>query len=442
MINIAETTENDVDLEYALALAIRLHQTGHLDDAEALYKTILDQFPNCPDALHFFGLLMHQKGDSERAIQLIEQSLVDAPNYFDAYNNLGNIYTKLDKLDKAEENYRKALKINPNEEAANNNLGIVLSRLSRFEEAEEVLIKAIDLMPDNPDFHRNLGNLFKRQGQFSKSASAYRQVLNLRQYNSENYEHLYHVLYLQGNFEEALQLVKQWLEHDPDNPLALHRWHSYQGDSSITRASDEYISRTFDSFSECFDSVLKHLDYKAPFLVADAVKEVQQKEGKQLHILDAGCGTGLCGPLLKPFAAQLNGVDLSGKMLDRARDRGCYDALFLAELTAFIAEYDSDCEVIVSADTLVYFGDLQPVFQAVAKTLVPGGYFVFTLERSEDHLPLGYQIHQHGRFSHTEAYIRHNLNGSGLSVLKLEKAMLRYETGVPVDGFLVAACKS
>lgn len=441
MTNIAETTENEVDFDYALALAIRLHQTGHLDDAETLYKTILDQYPTCPEALHFFGLLVHQRGDSERAIQLIEQALAETPDYFDAYNNLGNIYTKLEELDRAEENYRKALQINPNEASAYNNLGIVLSRLSKFEEAEEVLTKAIDLLPDSPEFHRNFGNLFKRQGKFAKAASAYRQVLNLRPYNSDNYEHLYHVLYLQGNFEEALNLVKQWLEHDPENPLALHRWHSFKGDASLTRASDEYISKTFDSFSECFDSVLKHLDYKAPFLVADAVKEIQQKAGKHFHILDAGCGTGLCGPLIKPFAVRLNGVDLSGKMLDRARERGCYDELFQAELTAFIVAYDSDCEVIVSADTLVYFGDLQPVFQAVAKTLVPSGYFIFTLERSEDDLPLGYQIHQHGRFSHTEAYIRHILTGSGLSVLKLEKAMLRYETGVPVDGFLVVASK-
>lgn len=442
MTNITEATENEVDLEYALALAIRLHQTGHLDDADALYTTILDQFPTCPDALHFYGLLVHQKGDSERAIQLIEQSLVEAPNYFDAYNNLGNIYTKLNELDKAEENYRKALQINPNEATAYNNLGIVLSRLAKFEEAEELLTKAIDLLPDSPEFHRNFGNLFKRQGQFAKAASAYRQVLNLRPYNSDSYEHLYHVLYLQGNFDEALNLVKQWLEHDPENPLALHRWHSFNGDPSLTRASDEYISKTFDNFSECFDSVLKQLDYKAPFLVADAVKDIHQKADKSFHILDAGCGTGLCGPLIKPFASHLAGVDLSEKMLDRARERDCYDELFQAELTAFIENYDAGCDVIVSADTLVYFGDLQPVIQAVATALSFQGHVVFTLERSEDDLARGYQIHQHGRFSHTEPYIKNTLNSAGLSVIKIDKVMLRYENGVPVDGFLVIACKS
>jgi predicted TPR repeat methyltransferase len=81
------------------------------------------------------------------------------------------------------------------------------------------------------------------------------------------------------------------------------------------------------------------------------------------------------------------------------------------------------------------------VSQAVAGALLSAGYFVFTLERSEGDLPQGYQIHQHGRFSHTEAYIRNTLNAAGLTVIKLEKVMLRYEAGIPVDGFLVVACK-
>ena len=38
------------------------------------------------------------------------------------------------------------------------------------------------------------------------------------------------------------------------------------------------------------------------------------------RILDAGCGTGLCGPLLRPLAARLVGVDLSEKMVELARD--------------------------------------------------------------------------------------------------------------------------
>lgn len=436
-----EVSEQEVDLDYAMAAAIRLHQTGQLDQAEALYRAILDAFPQCPEALHFFGLLRHQQGDSDAAIRLIEQSLAEAPQYSDAYNNLGNIYNKLEQFEQAADAYGKALELNPDNAGAYSNFGVVLGHLSRFDEAVEAFTMAVSLMPDNSEFYRNLGNVFKKQGDFAKSAAAYRQVLSLKPYNAENYENLCVVLYLQGNVEEAILLVKQWLEYDPKNPLALHRLESYTGELSLPRASDEYICKTFDSFSDSFDMVLKGLEYKAPFLVADAVKDMQGKAEKALDILDAGCGTGLCGPLIKPFAAKLVGVDLSAKMLDKARRRGCYDELFQAELTAFIKGYDSGCDLIVSADTLVYFGDLQPVSQAVASTLLFEGYFVFTLERSEEELPKGYKIHQHGRFSHTEAYIRDTLDCSGLSVIKIDRVMLRYESGVPVDGFLVVASK-
>ena len=54
------------------------------------------------------------------------------------------------------------------------------------------------------------------------------------------------------------------------------------------------------------------------------------------NILDVGCGTGLCGALLSPYARRLVGVDLSDRMLDQARERNIYDELVKGELTAYL----------------------------------------------------------------------------------------------------------
>ncbi|OAI16080.1 hypothetical protein A1359_08670 [Methylomonas lenta] len=432
-------TATAVDIDYALAVAIRLHQTEQLVEAETMYKTILDQFPTYPEALHFYGLLKHQKGDNDQAISLIEQALAEAPEYSDAYNNLGNIFNNLEQFEKAAECYSKALDLTPDNAAAHNNYGVVLNRLSRVEEAIEAFSKAIALMPDNAEFYKNLGNGFKKQGDFTKSIKAYRKVISLKPYKSENYEYLCVVLYLQGNVEEAISLVKEWLEFDPENPLALHRLYSYTGELDLPRAADEYIAQTFDSFADSFDMVLKRLEYKAPFLVADALKQIHIKTGKALNILDAGCGTGLCGPLMKPYAAKITGVDLSAKMMERAKERDCYDALHQAELTAFIDGYSAECDVIVSSDTLVYFGDLQPVCLAAAKVLQTGGHFIFTVERTDEEVAAGYKIHPHGRFSHTAAYLNAVIESAGMQMLKLEENRLRFEAGEPVNGFLVVA---
>lgn len=70
-----EVSEQEIDLDYALGAAIKLHQTDQLDEAEAVYRIILDQFPKCPEALHFFGLLMHQRGDNDAAIRTVDSAI-------------------------------------------------------------------------------------------------------------------------------------------------------------------------------------------------------------------------------------------------------------------------------------------------------------------------------------------------------------------------------
>jgi predicted TPR repeat methyltransferase len=70
-----------------------------------------------------------------------------------------------------------------------------------------------------------------------------------------------------------------------------------------------------------------------------------------------------------------------------------------------------------------------------------GGRLVFTLEHAarEDEVPAGYRIHPHGRYSHTEAYVRRTLAEAGFELVEIEKAHLRREGGRYVDGLLVAA---
>jgi len=432
----------EVTPELALSGAIRLLQANRLEDAERIFRVLLDNFPEVPEILHFYGILAHRKGRDELAVESIEKAIAIAPTYADAYNNLGNIYNKAGQPEKAVNAYRRAIELNPGNAAAHNNLGTVLKDLDRFEEAAEQFAKAIELMPDNAELYHNFGNVFRKQGKFGEAAQAYRKAINLRPYRSDDYENLCHVLYLQGLVEEALPTIRQWLEHDPTNPLALHRLHSYTGTNAPARASDDYVRMTFDSFADSFDYVLKGLDYRAPGLVGESVAGLYDSARSELEVLDAGCGTGLCGAFLRPYARRLTGVDLSSKMLEKAYARGQYDDLIEAELSAFMGQHADRFDLIVSADTLVYFGDLSEVFDRVRQALRHGGHFIFTVERTDERPPAGYQINLHGRYSHTEDYLRRGLESTGLAVRRIEEQMLRYEAGVPVDGFLIIAARS
>jgi predicted TPR repeat methyltransferase len=159
-------------------------------------------------------------------------------------------------------------------------------------------------------------------------------------------------------------------------------------------------------------------------------------------VLDAGCGTGLCGAELKPFARTLTGVDLSAAMLDQARRSGSYDELIKAELKEYLAERPSAYDLIVSGDTFVYFGDLQPVLAAAARALRPGGWLVFSLERSGDEASHGYRLHPHGRYSHTRAYVVETLTRARLEPADVRAETLRKEAGRPVGGWIVVCRKA
>lgn len=438
MISEESQTAEPLTLEKAISVAIGLQQSQRLDQAEQIYRRILELYPNCVEALHFLGLLHQQRGQGDEAIRLIEQAVREAPDYADAYNNLGNIYHMQGQLNKAADCYRQTIKINPKNVAAYNNLGVILKDLEQYDEAIGLFQKAIELMSDNLDFYRNLGNAYRNRGDFAAAADTYRIALDSLEYSPENYENLSHMLYLQGKYDEILPIIQQWLKHDPQNPLALHRLAALNGEH-LNKASDEYIVQVFDNFAGSFDHVLKNLDYKAPFLVAETVKQLYGQTGNKMTILDAGCGTGLCGPLLKSVAERLDGVDLSGQMLELAAKRQCYDQLIQQELVSFIASQQARYDLIISADTLVYFGELGPVCQAVSGSLTKGGHFVFTLESSEENTQEGYKLNPHGRFSHSQDYIRRTIESSDLSLVEISPVVLRSEIHQPVKGFLITA---
>jgi predicted TPR repeat methyltransferase len=197
---------------------------------------------------------------------------------------------------------------------------------------------------------------------------------------------------------------------------------------------------TFDGFANSFDAKLAQLDYKAPALVAQAVSSALGEPSGQLLIADAGCGTGLCAPYLKPYALRLVGVDLSGPMLDKARARLLYDELVQADLTQFLLANADVYDLLVSADTLCYFGRLDEFAVAARASLHAGGLLVFTVEAhdaSGDGRP--WRLQPHGRYSHRRDYLEAVLTAAGFAPPTLEGVVLRNEALKPVHGWLVSA---
>lgn len=439
-----ETTEIPAELtvDQAIELAKGFQQRLALNEAESIYRRILAHMPEHPDALHFLGILQHQRGRPEEAIRLISKALRVAPEYVDAHNNLGNIYREQDRLNEAEACYRRVIELTPENAAAYNNLGTVLRAKGLLAEAGAAYQKAIDLEPNFPNPFENLGNLLSQQGRVAEAVAHYSQAIVLNPDHPGCKKMLGIALSCIGKIEEAANVFREWADKEPDNPVARHLLAACSGKDVPQRADDAYVKQVFDNFAERFEERLESLEYQVPELISRAVDRIYDTPAGDLDFLDAGCGTGLCGPLLRPYARRLEGVDLSPGMLVRAKATGCYDALEEAELTGFIGLRHDSYDVIVSADTLCYFGDLQEVMTAVAAALRPGGFFMFTVERAgedDDKMPAGYRINPLGRYSHQESYVRRVVTEGGMELKSIAHGALRQEMGAPVAGLVVTA---
>ncbi len=280
----------------------------------------------------------------------------------------------------------------------------------------------------------NVGKTALDHGRFDVALRCYRKTVELDPEHEDAIWGLAQASHANGDREEAIAWYRRYLARNPDDPETLHMIAALGGAPAPARASDAYVREVFDNFADEFDSqLLEHLDYRAPALLAALYRDSAPVRATGLDVLDAGCGTGLAGVEFRPFARTLAGVDLSARMLDRARARGIYDDLAEADLASYFRAHRAGFDLIVAADVLCYIGDLDDVFAAAADALRPGGRFVLSVEAGD---APGYALSGSGRYVHAPAYVRETAAAAGLREILSRTDRLRTEYGAPVTGYL------
>ncbi|QDO97889.1 methyltransferase domain-containing protein [Ferrovibrio terrae] len=254
--------------------------------------------------------------------------------------------------------------------------------------------------------------------------------------NSESL--LYQVARLQVRLDrraDALITYRRMLALDPGHAEARHMVAVLAGEVP-EKANEAYVAALFDAFADSFDEKLVGwLDYCAPQHVAVAVRAALGEGKVAARGIDLGCGTGLLAPELRGLVKHLDGVDLSPKMVEKARARKMYDALTVGEIVAELGKHHGGYDLVAAADVLSYFGDLRALFDAVRAALPDDGLFVATVEKG---VGARYQAGKSGRYQHGEAYLRKRAAEAGFVVLSLEEIELRKEENRPVVGYVFA----
>ncbi len=384
-------------------LGIAQLAAGNLDEAIAAFQTAAQKDSNDAATWHLLALAHRHRNDAKEVRKCLNKALEIDPHRASAWCALGAMDAEAGNYDIAAGLFKKAIKANPNYPTAHHALGRALELAGRRDESLEAFGQA--LRASRNKARPSLPGLGSRNATSLPDAMA---ALEEKMTSLRTIE-IHHALAANADIFSPVQV--------PSNALA----------------------NLFDRYAENFDAHLQgQLQYRAPELLAEAIGAARTDE-RRWDILDLGCGTGLCGPLLKPIAASLAGVDLSANMIEKCKARGVYDRLGVGDLVATLNDNASAFDLLVAADVFLYLGDLTPAFEAATRALRPGGMLAFTVEAGG-----GDRYHLQRktlRYTHAEPYLKRLASIHGFEEVSFKTNVLRVENEKPVAGYVVVLQK-
>jgi len=415
-----------------------LKQMGQSADALLPMQKAAVLSPEDSNAHCNLGATLQDLGRSAEAEVSLKRALQINPSNAEALCNLGFAQQSQGRPDEAEASYRRALQIKPDFAVAHCNLGMTLHNMGQLVEAEASYRRALQINPDSAEAHCNLGITLHSLGRPEEAVISCQQALKINPDYADAHSSLGITLQHLGRFEEALAHFKERVRLTPGDVIAQYQIASLTGQQT-ERAPDQYVENVFDNYAERFDTHLQQvLQYDIPKkLVALIAQHLPVAE--KCNVLDLGCGTGLIGPEIAPYAKQLVGVDLSAKMLEKARARNLYQRLVRADLLSMMhAEPASSYGLVIAADVFVYAGKLDEIVGEIKRLLSAGGIFAFSTESMEavSGSDSGYRLENTGRYAHSVEYLSGLASTNGFRILEIVATQIRTEHGKPVNGHM------
>lgn len=279
-----------------------------------------------------------------------------------------------------------------------------------------------------------LADRLRDEGKTQAAFHCQQQAAELSPNTADVWRQLGELSHIVGKRETARDSYQRYLEIHPDDAEIRHILVSLTDKPAPPRVPDDCIKHLYERFSTYYESnMCEELGYEGPQHLLSVI-EATISDRRGLSILDLGCGTGLAGEVLRPFASRLIGVDLSEEMLAKAKARSIYDELAVGELTEWLSGTDESFDLIVACDTFIYFGDLQQTIGPAKQRLNPGGSIAFSVEQSP--IP-PFQLTDSGRYKHHFDHLCDTASGLEMQIASHREEFLRMEYGEEVHGHYV-----
>lgn len=440
-------------------LAGLFYKQNQLNLARQHYVQAIDLKPDYLDAHFNLGLVFLAQQEKNAAVKQFKNVLSLHPNSIQGHWQLANIYWHVRNLEKVHYHYQKILDLDPNSVELLNNFAVLMLKKEQINLAIDYFKRALVIDPKHKTARNNLAAVLLQNNQLKEAIWHYSLYLNLEPLDTEALFNRAHSLMLTGQLNDAVQDLKRILTIDDkhidahcnlaaihlklkDRLTALthyqiilnlndkHAIANYMV-SALTQQSIpdsaplEYVKNLFDNYAFQFDTHLQNiLLYKTPELLRKLLNPFIKD--KNYNLLDLGCGTGLSGQCFSDITKKITGMDISNNMLNKAKEKACYDILIEKDILNGITELAEDFDLILCIDALVYFGNLSEFFEKIILCLHANGLLAFSVELAGEPIS-SYILQTNGRYQHTEIYVRELAEKNQLKLLNYANVVGRQQ---------------
>lgn len=422
------------DFEQARALfveGVAHFESQRLAQAERCFVASLQQLPGRVSTRVNLAATRLRLGRNDEALAELDAVLAAEPQHLDAWCHRAAALAALGRHAEALESADHVLGVDPVNGVAWFRRGHALERLRRFSEARTAFERLLALQPQHAEAWFRLGQLHQRHGRLDEALASLDQALALAPALAGAWTQRGSLLKDMGRAAEAAAAFDRAIGLGADAELNRFFQASLGLQASPATAPRAYVQALFDDYADGFDQHLVDvLGYQAHRQLVTPLAGLQAQAFESA--LDLGCGTGLCGPLLRPIVRQLAGLDLSQAMLDQAAARGVYDRLLQADLVEHLQHTTERHDLLVAADVFIYVGDLEQVFAGVVRVLRRGGVFCFSVEQAQDDQPVA--LNAQLRYAHSLPYLQGLAQRHGLRLLRSVAEPIRQDRTQAIPG--------
>ena len=181
---------NPFELQKELERGIEHHKAGRSEEAERVYRSVLQKVPNQPDALNLLGVLAMEANNHEAAFDFLERAVQARPKDPAVLNNYGNALSLVRRFEEASEHLERAVAINPNMADSWLNLGRNLNSSGQPLRAIKCFERLEKLRPDSAGAQAGIARAMLELGRTNEAETAAREIIAKHPKSSSGYVNL------------------------------------------------------------------------------------------------------------------------------------------------------------------------------------------------------------------------------------------------------------